>query len=158
MRKIIGLLVMFSMSVSSMLWSTSALAAPLTMSQIYGYARHGDLSSLKRIKSRIDTIGRGGNTALCQAVYNQDYGTYYNLKAMGASRTHPCINRISQAQIYSFNQGYHDWAIAVNRGAIPAPAGMSVASGTAVATETGLSTAAVVGIGVAAAVVVGGGI
>ena len=47
---------------------TQVMAAPLTMGQIYNYAKKGDLQSLRKVAKRIDSVGKDGNTNLCRAV------------------------------------------------------------------------------------------
>jgi len=79
MRKIIGLYVMTTMLASSVMWSTPVLSAPLTMGQIYGYAKNGNVKALKSLGKQVDSIGRDGNTNLCRAVYNH----YYRLNDIG---------------------------------------------------------------------------
>ena len=150
MRKIIGLYVMTTMLASSVMWSTPVLSAPLTMGQIYGYAKSGNVKALKSLGKQVDSIGRDGNTNLCRAVYNNDYKAFNALRTAGANVKHPCTQKIPPEQIKAFNQGYTAWAQDMNAQA----AGTSAA----VATDTGLSTAAMVGIGVGAVAVVGGGI
>ena len=153
MRKIISLLAIAGMLIQ-VFWTTPVLAASYTMAQIYNYAKQGKMDALRALKEGIDVIGNGGNTALCQSVYDGNYAAYYNLKSAGASNTHPCVNRIDQNTINSFNKGYHAWAVSVNEGLVAAPAGITAE----VTTEAGLSTAAIVGASVGAAAIVGGGI
>ncbi|MBR6412700.1 MAG: hypothetical protein IKS41_06040 [Alphaproteobacteria bacterium] len=156
MRKIIGLCVVAGMFTSNTILTTPVLAAveaPLTMSQIYNYAKNGNVRALKSLGKKVDSIGRDGNTNLCRAVYNNDYKSFNALRVAGANVKHPCTQKIPPEQIKAFNEGYTAWAQEMN-----AAAGATAASGGAVATETGLSTAAMVGIGVGAVAVIGGGI
>lgn len=137
---------------------------------IYYHAHKGNLSALQKLKSMGHSVNMSdeyGNSALCESVYRQDYSAFAMLKQAGATTAHPCVNKIPQQIVQQFNQGYANWAQAVNSGQI-AYAGASTqtattaTAGTAttatVATTTGLSTAAMVGIGVGAAALVGGGI
>lgn len=138
----------------------------------YYHAHKGNLSALQKLKSMGHSVNMNdqyGNSALCESVYQQDYSAFAMLKQVGATTAHPCVSKIPQQTVQQFNQGYANWAQAVNSGQI-AYAGASsqtattttATAGTAttatVATTTGLSTAAMVGIGVGAAALVGGGI
>lgn len=136
-------------------FATQVVAAPLTMGQIYNYARKGDMQSLRKVAKRIDSVGKDGNTNLCRAVYNNDYKAFNALKTAGASVQHACVKKIPAEKIKAFNEGYANWAKGMNASA-------KVATGTTtagtVATTTGLSTGATVGIGVGAVALIGGGI
>ena len=141
----------------------------------YYHAHKGNLSALQKLKSMGHSINMSdqyGNSALCESVYRQDYSAFAMLKQVGATTAHPCVSKIPQQTVQQFNQGYANWAQAVNSGKIAyAGASAQTATGTAtatgattgattatVATTTGLSTAAMVGIGVGAAALIGGGV
>ena len=136
-------------------FATQVMAAPLTMGQIYNYARKGDMQSLKKVAKHIDSVGKDGNTNLCRAVYRNDYKAFNALKAAGASVQHACVKKIPAEKIKAFNEGYANWAKGMNASA-------KIATGTTTAgtveTETGLSTGAKIGIGVGAVALIGGGI
>ncbi len=130
----------------------------------YYYAKQGNVTALRELSSRgysIDVSDQFGNSALCEAVYRQDYSTFSILKQAGASTSHPCVARIPTQSIQQFNQGYVNWARAVNSRQI-SYAGATylkrpVAS-SIVEDSSGLSAAAVVGATVGVAALVGGGI
>ena len=149
--------------------TTQVMAAPLTMGQIYNYAKKGDLRTLRQISKHIDLVGKDGNTSLCRAVYNNDYKAFNVLKSVGANVKHPCAKRIPAEKIQAFNLGYTNWAKGINaqmaltsapsaKAITTASSAETAATAGTIATETGLSTGAMVGIGVGAAVLVGGGI
>ena len=71
-------------------FATQVMAAPLTMGQIYNYAKKGDMQSLRKIAKHIDSVGKDGNTNLCRAVYNNDYKAFNSLRIVGADKDHPC--------------------------------------------------------------------
>ena len=165
---------------------TQAFAGFMSPRQaIYYHANKGNLFALQKLKSMghsIDISDEYGNSALCESVYRSDYSAFAILKQIGASTTHPCVNKIPPQTVQQFNQGYASWAQEVNSGKIAyagasaqaapeaaattvPPAQTTTVASTAaetgttkVATETGLSTAAWVGIGVGAAALIGGGI
>ncbi len=150
--------------------TTQAFAgSQMTLRQAFYYHAHkGNLLSLQQLKSMGHSVNMSdeyGNSALCESVYRQDYSAFAILKQAGATTAHPCVNKIPAEIVSQFNQGYANWAQAVNSGQI-AYAGASTQTATAatagttgtIATETGLSTAAMVGIGVGVAALVGGGI
>ena len=186
LRRLISSIVMVSMVVSSVMWQTVAVAAPLSMSQIYSYAKAGNLKALQSLKqtgNSLEMIDKYGNTALCRSIWMKDYASFFVLKKAGASTTSICVSKIPVEQIQSFNTNYTAWAEGVNSGKIAYPvkegerrkkaAGAywagSNASATSsgaysptivepIATETGLSTGAKVAIGVGAVALIGGGI
>ncbi len=125
---------------------------------LYNYASQGNPQAMRPILQhyRIDTPDYNGNTLLCESVYNKDYAAFTTLKRLGASTTHACINTIPDQTVAEFNSGYMNWARAVNAGQI-AYGTAGKASG-AVATSSGLSTGAIVGIGVGTAALIGGGV
>ncbi|MFQ6704099.1 MAG: hypothetical protein ACLRFP_03410, partial [Alphaproteobacteria bacterium] len=136
-------------------FATQVVAAPLPMGQIYNYARKGDMQSLRKVAKHIDSVGKDGNTNLCRAVYNNDYKAFNALKTAGASVQHACVKKIPAEKIKAFNEGYANWAKGMNASAKVVTG--TTAAGT-VATTTGLSTGAMVGIGVGAVALIGGGI
>ena len=131
---------------------------------IYYYAQRGNFAALKQLQYRgypVDSTDQFGNSALCEAVYRKDYSTFAVLKQAGAALNHPCVSRIQAQSIQQFNQGYMNWANAVNARQINyAAAAHSTgrASATIVEASSGLSTAAVIGSAVGVAALVGGGI
>lgn len=129
---------------------------------IFLYAKQGDMYALGRLKSMgysIDMTDQSGNSALCEAVYRQDYSTFSVLKQAGASTTHPCVQRIPERMVQQFNQGYMRWAQAVNAGQKSyVAASAKGASASIVPASSGISVAAVVGATVGVAALVGGGI
>ena len=151
---------MISILVSSAMWSVPALSVPLTMSQIYNYAKNGNIKALKSLGKQVDSVGRDGNTNLCRSIYNNDYKAFNTLRVVGANVRHPCIQKIPPERIKTFDKGYTTWAKRINS-AKNAATMSSITSKRATApisTETGLSTTAMVGVGVAAATLIGGGI
>ena len=137
----------------------------------YYHAHKGNLSALQKLKSMgysVNLSDETGNSALCESVYRQDYSAFAMLKQVGATTAHPCVSKIPQQTVQQFNQGYANWAQAVNSGKIAyagastkaATVSTTVTTGTTatVATTTGLSTAAMVGICFGATALIGGGI
>ncbi len=165
MRKVVSLLVMAGL----LSWQVPGVAGyHMTPRQAYYYhANKGNTMALERLKAMghsINMTDENGDSALCEAVYNQDYSAFALLKQMGATTSHACVSKIPSETIQDFNEGYADWAKSVNAGKI-SYAGSGTATGTTadaattagaattgtVATPSGLSTAAWVGIGVGTA-------
>ena len=158
---------------------TQTMAAyPLTARQsFYYYAQQGNIAALQQLRaqgSSIEMSDEYGNSALCESIYRNDYSAFATLKRMGASTSHPCVRRIPPQTVQQFNQGYANWARAVNSGQM-AYAGTSnaqnfgvtrtatpmagrTAASSIVAEESGLSTATWIGIGVGAAALIGGAV
>ncbi len=186
LRRLISSIVMVSMVVSSVMWQTVAVAAPLSMTQIYSYAKAGNLKALQSLKqtgNSLETIDKYGNTALCRSIWMKDYASFFVLKKAGASTASMCVSKIPAEQIQSFNANYTAWAEGVNSGKIAYPV-KSAAQFTAtpngavapsqttaattgtqtsmlvepIATTTGLSVGAKVAIGVGALAAIGGGV
>lgn len=182
MRKIVSFLVM----VGILSWQVPTFAGyQMTPIQAFYYHAHkGNFTALQKLKSMgysVNGSDESGNSALCESIYRQDYSAFAILRQVGATTSHPCVSKIPSQTVQQFNQGYVDWAEAVNSGQIPyagasatpaeasyagtttyagSTAGMATAGATTttVAATTGLSTAAMVGIGVATAAAIGGGV
>lgn len=95
-RTIISSIVMLAMVLSSIM-GTAVAADPVTMAQVYAYAKAGNLqalSSLKKGGHSLETIDKYGNTAVCRSVWMKDYHTFHILKQSGASVSAPCISKI----------------------------------------------------------------
>ncbi len=115
-RTIISSIVMLAMVLSSIM-GTAVAADPVTMAQVYAYAKAGNLqalSSLKKGGHSLETIDRYGNTAVCRSVWMKDYHTFHILKQSGASVSAPCISKIPVEKIKGFNTSYAQWAKKVN--------------------------------------------
>ncbi len=90
-----------------LLESTSAygLLAPMSLSQMYGYASKGDVRTLRLATQRglnIDTVDRHGNTGLCYAILSNNVAAYNSFKAAGANPRHGCTQNIPRAQYNKF--------------------------------------------------------
>ena len=85
--------------------SQQSAAQQLSPTQLfYHYASKGNtyvLQQLKRTYS-IDQEDESGNTALCQAIYRRDYPAFAVLENMGASTSHPCVEKIPFQTLQSF--------------------------------------------------------
>ena len=125
--------------------SSVVVAAPLSMHQIYTYAKQGNVEELKRSKGYLNIIGKDGDTALCLSVKEKNYNAFRLLKEVGASTRHPCVNKIPQKELSNFNKGYKEWILTPSKS-------------TPESVETGLSTGAKVGIGVGVVALLGGGV
>ena len=167
-QKVLSLLIAAGVIIGG---QNTALAAQDGLSQtmqstrqaLYTSAVQGDISSMQQILQQgyfIDSEDVNGNTLLCESVYNDDYAAFTSLKKVGASVRHSCVNRIPERTIIDFNNGYQAWVNAVNSGEVAySAAAQTSATGTgALIASSGLSTGAMVGIGVGAAVLVGGGV
>ena len=167
-QKVLSLLIAAGVIIGG---QNTALAAQDGLSQtmqstrqaLYTSAVQGDISSMQQILQQgyfIDSEDVNGNTLLCESVYNDDYAAFTSLKKVGASVRHSCVNRIPERTIIDFNNGYQAWVNAVNSGEVAySAAAQTSATGTgALTASSGLSTGAMVGIGVGAAVLVGGGV
>lgn len=145
-----------SLFISSVLTITSlsVMAADLiSMKQIYNYASKQDVSALKNIKNQLETLDSKGNTAVCQAILNEDVKTYNTLIRAGANANAACIKNIPQA---AYNNFMTSVAQSGMSGGDVAATG-TVAGTTATATSTGTFLGmGAVGWGITGAVVAGG--
>ncbi len=109
-----------------------------TRSLIYKYAHTGDVQSLKNLNhssQSLDALDAKGNSPLCEAVWRQDKTAVTALVQAGANSNHACMQKIPESY--------------------KTAAGLKAAT---TVSATGLSTGAVVGIGVGAAALIGGGV
>lgn len=107
-----------------------------TRSLIYKYAHTGDVQSLKNLNhsgQSLDALDAKGNSPLCEAVWRQDKTAVTALVQAGANSNHACMQKIPESY--------------------KTAAGLKAAT---TVSATGLSTSAVVGIGVGAAALIGG--
>ena len=143
----------FSLLFIGLIGATEGQAEILTATNIYQVATKGTMRALEALKqigsNQLEIVDGQGNTALCLSVSNNDYRAFNLLKKAGASLRAPCIQKFSSAQLRAFNQGYYRWAQMMR-----ASAGMTSTVGPD--EGTGLSTGAIVTIGVGAAAVAGG--
>ena len=167
MKKVVSLLIMTGL----LSWQVPGIAGyHMTPRQAYYYhASKSNTMAVERLKAMghsIDMSDENGDSALCEAVYNQDYSAFAFLKKMGATTTHPCVKKIPAEIIQDFNEGYAEWAGAVNAGNVSyaraetpgtyanTSANATTTGTTTVDTSTGLSTATWVGIGVGTAALI----
>jgi len=148
-RKIIGCGVMVVFALSAAVSPATATENTVTMQQIYAFAKQGDWNALRQLEKSIDVPDAQNQTALCQAMVEQNYRAFRLLTAAGADSHTPCVSQITEAERMAFRENYRQWLIEENRG---------LSGGdTAKATGKGLSLGAKVGIA-AGVVAVGGGI
>ena len=139
---------------------TSAVSAAnlVSMKQIYNYAEKQDINFLKSIKNQLETLDSKGNTAVCQAILNEDIKTYNALIRAGANANATCIKNIPQS-------AYNNFITSVAQSGM---AGGDVATTGAVTTTTAGTTATAstgtflgmgaLGWGITGAVVAAGGV
>ena len=131
-----------------------AVPAPFRVRQaIYLYAKAGDVRALKALQARgisLEARDGKGNTALCEATWRKDRVAFQALRSAGANLGAACMNRIPAS--YKTAMGLSP---ATGTGAGTTGAGLAAAT---TAETAGLSTAAMVGIGVGAVALVGGGV
>ena len=77
--------------------------------QILSYAKNQNIVALKQLKQSLGTLdypNRNGQTALCLAVYQNDYEAFSILAKLGANKKHPCMQTIPLKQKALFNNKY----------------------------------------------------
>ena len=82
---------------SAVMYVCSSAAAILTMEMLYRYVQQGNLRQLAAYfqnSPSLELQDRNGNTALCQAVINQDQMTVRKLIYLGANKNAACMYRI----------------------------------------------------------------
>ncbi len=92
-----------SLLLSSFVCEKQAQAAYITTDTIYQYASNNQriaLLSILRYGYSIDMMDAYGNTALCQAILNEDGDAIQNLLDFGANRNANCLNQISSDKLY----------------------------------------------------------
>ncbi len=131
-----------------------AVPAPFRVRQaIYLYAKAGDIRALKALQARgisLEARDDKGNTALCEATWRKDRVAFQALRSAGANLGAACMNRIPVS--YKTAMG-----LSPATGTVAGTTGTGLAAATTAETA-GLSTAAMVGIGVGAVALVGGGV
>ena len=155
--------ILFSAVALGMMFSNSAAYAlpqggNLTPRQaLYNYAKTGNVSALQAMKKQgfsIDLADEKGNSALCEATWRKDKNAVASLISAGANTNAACMQKIPAS--YKQAVGFKNVGQVASQSSMPAQkVGASSAAG---AGEIGLSTGAMVGIGVGTAAVIGGGI
>ena len=129
-----------------------AVPAPFRVRQaIYLYAKAGDIRALKALQARgisLEALDDKGNTALCEATWRKDRVAFQALRSAGANLGAACMNRIPVS--YKTAMG-----LSPATGTVAGTTGTGLAAATTAETA-GLSTAAMVGIGIGAVALVGG--
>ena len=76
------------------------------LEQLVAQRKEYDIQKFKKTYGSLDYTDIQGQTALCRAVYRNDYHGYHLLAKHGANRKHPCIQQIPMSQKLSFDNGY----------------------------------------------------
>ena len=158
MKKVLFFLILAGMAMPQSAIAQTRGAIRMSPRQaIMEYAKRGNIQKLKELKVRynIDTSDAKGNSALCEAVWRKDKNAVATLAKAGANLNNECMKKIPPE--YKQAVGIRSVGAQGTVSGTQAAGTATGATGVA-ASEAGLSTGAMVGIGVGAAALIGGGV